>query len=342
VFCLPPFINCTEYNATVFSRRHLFYALAGWGVIVYGALIYGWYQLEQRDWAVVVEDEGKQLRKQQQQQVDEDETKEQHEKPTTASSSNNSSWHTDRIRRLGLHEWSVGRQLGSLEFGLVVIFASVQMTRCNFFIETVNELLLVYGDVHSTYATLFSYVLPAGVVFVPLIESSVRRRGCVGTLHVTNALGAVFGLLLLVPSLSVQAVNFAIFACFRAFLYATLNTFIAFSFGVQTMGRIVGCTFTTAAVVTLLQYPAAALAENGTAGNDAGVADFTLVNSLMLAACLVPTVLALGYSRMLQRTAKDGEGGKLADTTTATTSTTNGEGAPLLLKQRSSYEKVEV
>ena len=69
---------------------------------------------------------------------------------------------------------------------------------------------------------------------------------------------AVFGTLLLVPNLKVQAVNFGIFTGFRAFIYATLNTLIALTFGVATMGRMMGCVFTTAAVVSLLQYPLAA------------------------------------------------------------------------------------
>jgi hypothetical protein len=72
--------------------------------------------------------------------------------------------------------------------------------------------------------------LPVGIIFVPLIEVTVRRFGIVQTLHFTNALGIVFGSLLLVPSLYVQAFNFLIFTCFRAYLYATLNTFIALTF----------------------------------------------------------------------------------------------------------------
>jgi hypothetical protein len=56
------------------------------------------------------------------------------------------------------------------------------------------------------------------------------------------------------------------------------------------MGRMIGCTFTTAAIVTLLQYPAAAMAQ-GRFHND-----YTVVNIIMLSACALPTGLAFLYS----------------------------------------------
>ena len=286
------FYELHERSVVVFSRRHLFAGLAAVGVVVYGSLLYGWTLLERRNWTDVLANEAKQ----QKQTVDSEDE----------NIRDSGDLHTKRIRQLGLHDWPLHRQLASLEFGLVVVFASVHMLRCNFYIESVNELLWTYGDVDGMYTRIFSFVLPAGIVFIPLIEVTVRRLGVVGGLHSTNALGFVFGTLLLVPSLSVQVVNFAVFACFRAFLYATLNSFIAFSFGVRTMGRCVGFTFTTASIVTLLQYPAAAVAENnhnrvGDAASQQPTADFTRINIVMLAACLLPVGLSLCYSRMLVR-----------------------------------------
>ena len=58
----------------------------------------------------------------------------------------------------------------------------------------------------------------------------------------------------LVPSLSAQVAVFVVFTMFRAFLYAVMSTFNAQTFGLNTLGRITGCVFTTSAVVSMLQY----------------------------------------------------------------------------------------
>ena len=278
------------YNSTIFSRQNMFIALAGFGVFVYGTLISCWLFLERRDWTTVVDEESKERQEDLNKNGASEDANDDEKDGRNANAK-----HTDYIRRLGIHDWSLQRQLCTYEYLLVVLFAAVQMLRCNFYIETVNELLLTYGDTQAYYANIFSFVLPCGIVFIPIIDATVRQLGVVGTLNVTNILGIVFGTVLLVPSLNLQTINFAVFACFRAFLYATLNTFIAFSFGVRTMGRVIGCTFTTAAVVTLLQYPAATFAENEEH------TDFTTINLIMLASCIIPVGLSLGYSNMLAK-----------------------------------------
>ena len=297
------FLRLHVYNDVLFSRQHLFGGLAAVGGLVYGSLVYSWWQLEQRNWTAVIEEEEEERMNEQASTTNHDQDDQggdRRSSRTTATSHH----HMQRIQQLGIHDWPLQRQLYTFEFLLVVLFAAVHMLRCNFYLETVNELLISYGDDENAfYANIFSFVLPAGIVFVPVIEFTVRRFGAVGTLHVTNGLGVLFGLLLLVPSLPVQAINFGIFACFRAFLYATLNTFIAFSFGVRTMGRVIGSTFTTAALFTLLQYPAAAVAER--------VDEFMPINVVMLAVCVVPIGLAMGYESSLKVTTNSGEEGPL-------------------------------
>jgi hypothetical protein len=260
-----------------FSRRRLFLAYAVVAIFIYALLSYCWASIEKHDWKSIVEAESSQaatttntsvaapkytkddnkVNKQQQQQQepgfddDEDPHSSSSRRVLDGSISGNGDGDDDVVddshlllcRRRGMHEWSLSQQLQTLEFLLVLVFASVHMLRCNFYIETVNEILASIakrnGDNHENaddddaavvYANIFSFVLPVGIVFVPLIETTVRRWGIVHTLHLTNALGIAFGALLLVPSLYVQAFNFLVFTCFRAYLYATLNTFIALTF----------------------------------------------------------------------------------------------------------------
>lgn len=271
VFAL--FYRLNLLNDELFSRTHLFVLYSFIGIGVYGLLSYCWGSLERLDWKTVI--------KRQENPPNDIIQGEQEETSRTDP-------HLHRIH--GMHERPLLRQLWSFDFLLVLSFASVHMLRCNFYIETVNEILASLGDDDATYANIFSFVLPAGVVFVPVIEATVRQFGVVRTLQFTNALGVLFGTLLLVPSLYVQAANFVVFACFRAYLYATMSTFIAITFGVSTMGRVIGFTFTTAAMVTLLQYPAAAMAESRHHN------DFTCVNLIMLSACAIPVALAWVYS----------------------------------------------
>jgi hypothetical protein len=305
------FDRCNALHPQIWTHRRLFTNYAMIAFLLYTILAGCWSILERKDWKTVAENETRQQQTQQKQA-----NTQQHEKETILlrrddpdENANDSSdtrdqakqntvWktnldpHAERIHRLGIHEWTLPRQLVTLEFGTVLVFACTHMLRCNYYIETVNEQLAMYGDVDAKYARLFSLVLPSGIIFVPVIERTIQRWGVVPTLHITNGIGVVFGTLLLIPSLRLQAVNFVTFTAFRAFLYATLNTFIAVSFGVSTMGRMIGCTFTTAAMVTLLQYPAAGFAERH--------GSFHLVNGVMLLACILPISLGCWYSHCIR------------------------------------------
>jgi len=274
------------------TRQEWFGVWMGMAVAIYTLLAIGWFRLEQ-------------LQKQQQQQSTNEKEKEEEEESTSLFNNNsndenddkeehNSDEHHQRMARLGYHSMTVTQQLCTWEYGLAVFFTCCQMLRCNFFIMTVDSFLYLQGDVDSVYANLFSWILPCGVFVVPFIDITLRSFGVVNTLQVTNGIGFVFGILLLIPScLPVQAVNFGIFTCFRAFLYATLNTFIAYSFGVNTMGRLMGFVFTMAAIVTLLQYPFSVWA---------GATSFTTVNSvLLLTLGLFPVLATLIFQRSRNR-----------------------------------------
>jgi len=261
------FDSLYNYDHDVYSRAHLMGVYAVVALVVVGFLIYCWSRLEQLDWKARVTTKT-------------EENPQENENTTTTT--------TTRLERL--HAQPVLAQVTSLEFVLALVFAGIQMLRCNYYIMSVNDLLHAYGDDDDVYTRLFSYILPCGIVFVPIIERTLHVVGVINTLHVTNVLGVIFGLLLLVPSLPVQAVNFIVFTAFRAYLYATLNNFTAQCFGVRTMGRMIGCIFTCASLVTLVQYPAAAYAMEYDA--------FVTVLVGLVAASGLPIVLTIVYSRM--------------------------------------------
>ena len=202
--------------------------------------------------------------------------------------------HRRRVRARGLHALGTSRQLRTREYALAALFASCQMVRCNFFIMTADDYLAGLGDADAAYASTFGWVLPCGVVFVPVIERTVRELGVLRSLHFANGLGLVFGLLLEVPSLRAQLLNFAVFAGFRAYLYAVLNTFVALTFGPATMGRMIGCVFTTAAVVSLAQYPLAVWTSVDRDG------DYAPANAVLALLGVAPVVAIVWYERSLE------------------------------------------
>ena len=303
------FCQAHAANPILWSRQHLLLAYAVVAAIVFGTLAACWAKLEHHHWRVVVdkEKEAAQNSNGVNSQADYgaiDGSNDISSDQDTTENTDAVDTHARRIQSLGLHDWTLLQQLCTLDFVVVLVFASVHMLRCNFYIEAVNEILIdVAGPTQEQaavwYAEVFSFVPPMGIIFVPLIDGTVRYVGIINTLHLTNVIGTVFGALLLIPNLLVQGVNFVVFTGFRAYLYATLNTYVAVTFGVSTMGRVIGCSFTTAAVVTLLQYPAANLAEDVHHGH------FFVVNTIFLViGTLLPVGLAHYYSRVVRIQAK--------------------------------------
>lgn len=142
-------------------------------------------------------------------------------------------------------DMSISNQLRTFEFGVIVIYASLQMLRANCFIGFNGEMMASLGDKDGFYTEVFGWVLPGGIIFVPVIDFSIMKLGLTSTLHLTNAFGIAYGILSLVKHLTVQLATFIFFTLFRAFLYATMSTFIAQIFGLKTLGRITGFVFTT-------------------------------------------------------------------------------------------------
>ena len=156
-----------------------------------------------------------------------------------------------------VHQRNFFGQIKSFEFLFVMLFASMQMLKANTYLGCVVELLDSYGDAASKhyYSKVFSFVLPAGIVCVPLIDRSIHYFGLVGSLTLTTIVGLIFSGVALVPDLQWQIVTFATFTIFRAFLYAVMSTFNAQIFGLETLGRITGIVFTSSSIMGLLQYP---------------------------------------------------------------------------------------
>jgi len=152
-------------------------------------------------------------------------------------------------------------QFLSLEFVVILVFASIQVTRSNLYLGVVD--LVDYQiatktdaiDKASQMTTIVGLIIPQGWLAVPLIEMCVHRLGIYGTLQVTTLIGLVYNGLQLIPNLIVQVLGAAVFALFRAFLFSIITAFNAETFGPKTLGRIMGVCFLVSAIVNLSQNP---------------------------------------------------------------------------------------
>lgn len=265
------------------ERKDIFLMYTIWAVIVYTPLVICWIILERRNWQQILQHEDK---------ADEANARNHGLLADTSNSSDQSFASTNpnyviHVKRI--QNMTIFDQLKTADFGFTMFFVATHMFQCNYYVMAVDAFLLSLGDDKAIYATIFSWALPCGIFFVPFIERTVTFLGIVNTLHTTNVLALIFAFNLLVPNLTIQTINFFIFTCFRAYLYATINTLIAGTFGVQTMGRIIGVVFTVAAVIGLAQYPMSVASEVYFQG------DYFPMNLLLTIVAILPAIVTFSY-----------------------------------------------
>jgi hypothetical protein len=110
-----------------------------------------------------------------------------------------------------IYQRGVREQLCSAEFVCFAAFCAVHITKSTSFLGINKMILADLGDSNQTYLAIFMAMLPASVVFVPLITWCLDRFGLGGALHVVNCLGAGYAAASLVPSLPFQLVTFALY-----------------------------------------------------------------------------------------------------------------------------------
>ncbi|ETL94676.1 hypothetical protein L917_07420 [Phytophthora nicotianae] len=181
------------------------------------------------------------------------------------------------------------KQMKSLEFAYIVVYAAVQVLRATIYIGTANKLLENYGDREHgyLYTKIFSFILPMGFLFVPSIDYLVETRGLSKALLFTNVLGVLYNVIELVPVLPLQCLAFFLFTAFRAFLYAIISAFTAKTFGLKNMGSLMGIIFSIGSVISLAEYPAVYISNVLFRG------DLTVLNVVSLLSCMLMIPLTM-------------------------------------------------
>eukprot|EP00913_Durusdinium_trenchii_P001313 g1211.t1 len=165
-------------------------------------------------------------------------------------------------RQRPLEQRGMLSQMASWEFAAIFIYSIIQVPRANMYmgsVELVNRKMAeaegIGKDTVAGVSTITGFIIPFGFLAVPLIELCVHRLGTIPTVQVTTLLGVVYNLMQLIPKLYLQLATVCVFAAWRAFLYSTISAFNGETFGVKTMGRIMGLCFVFSGLTNMITGP---------------------------------------------------------------------------------------
>jgi len=155
------------------------------------------------------------------------------------------------------------QQLLSWEFAAIFIYSIIQVPRANMYMGSVELINRKIASIEGHFgpstvagiSTITGFIIPFGFLAVPLIELSIHRLGTIPTVQLTTFLGLLYNAMQLIPKLYVQLGTVIVFAAWRAFLYSTISAFNGETFGVKTMGRIMGLCFVFSGLTNMLTGP---------------------------------------------------------------------------------------
>ena len=138
----------------------------------------------------------------------------------------------------------------------ITIFFVLSNFNYNFFMGTASQQLRLKGD-NGDFLSLLAIILPAGVVFFPLISCTLDCFKYFGSFIMLTAIvvtGVIYMVVLLIPNLEVMVVLFVVLAFHRLALFSSTFSFIATTFDFKLYGRLTGVTILLSGVANLFSY----------------------------------------------------------------------------------------
>jgi len=153
----------------------------------------------------------------------------------------------------------LGQQMKTFEFLCIFIYSVIQVPRSNLYMGTVplvnGKIAEATGADATMVNTLTEFIIPFGFLAVPPIEMSIHKMGIINTVQLTTLIGVIYNAIQLIPSLGFQLVGTVVFAIWRAFLFSIISAYNGDTFGVKTMGRIMGIGFFASGVANIFLGP---------------------------------------------------------------------------------------
>ncbi|CAE7764761.1 FMP42 [Symbiodinium sp. KB8] len=194
---------------------------------------------------------------------------------------------------------SFRQQLCTVEFGFAFAMCIVCMWRSNLFLGLANDFLASLGDAQhgDVVTTTVAWVIPAGVVFVPVAAWLLDNMGLVVSGYTTFGLGLAYGILTCIPNLWLQVGTAVLFTMYRALFYSYLSTYTAKVFGMATVGRLTGILYTSTAIFIPFSILIDQAVQDQLHGN------FLPVNIAMTAMLAIPILASLAMTWVTQEPA---------------------------------------
>ena len=148
------------------------------------------------------------------------------------------------------------KAIRSMDFIGMIIFLILANFNYNFFVGTASQQLILKGD-NGTLLNAFAIILPAGVIFLPLISCTLdrfKRFGLAIMMTAIVATGVIYGTMLLIPNLEIMFGMFVVLSFHRQSLFTSTFAFIALKFDFRLYGRLSGTVLLFGGVTTLFSY----------------------------------------------------------------------------------------
>ena len=142
------------------------------------------------------------------------------------------------------------------KFLFITIFFVLTNFNYNFFVGTASQQLILKGD-NGALLSAFAIILPAGVVFLPIISCTLdcfKDFGLCIMITATVASGVIYGTMVLIPKLEFMWIVFIVFSFHRQSFFTVTFTFIAASFDFRLYGRLSGTTVLLGGLCNLFSY----------------------------------------------------------------------------------------
>ena len=161
------------------------------------------------------------------------------------------------INSASLRAMSFIEQVRQPAFYLFIASFSSNVLLLTFYFSVLGPLLSEKGD-NGDNISMFSAVLPSvGILSVVASGFILDTCGPVPAFALLSCYGVLVAAISRSPTLEIQPLAFACFACFRGFLFSVMSAFLGSTFGFEHLTSLVGLTTLCGGLVGLLSIPIA-------------------------------------------------------------------------------------
>jgi hypothetical protein len=161
-------------------------------------------------------------------------------------------------------------QLQSTPYLLLCAYFAIHTTSNQWNLATQRDFLAYLGDNEqdNKYLTIFTLLMPASILALPLVDYAILHFGFVGAFQSINVLSFSYTVIKVSSSnLNVQILGFILFSFYRCFLFGVSISFLPTLIGPNVVGKAVGILYAVAGILSFVNIPLAKLAVERLDGN---------------------------------------------------------------------------